>query len=56
MGGLMHSFDPLCVSKRFTGRKPDNTQRMLLYYSLMTEWSGLGDSTESSRVGLSHGQ
>jgi hypothetical protein len=27
---------------------------MLLYYRLMTKWSGLGDSTESSRVGLSH--
>jgi hypothetical protein len=27
---------------------------MLLYYRLMTKWSGLGDSTELSRVGLSH--
>jgi hypothetical protein len=26
---------------------------MLLYYHLMTKWSGLGDSTELSRVGLS---
>jgi hypothetical protein len=26
---------------------------MLLYYRLMTKWSGLGDSTELSRVGLS---
>jgi hypothetical protein len=27
---------------------------ILLYYRLMTKWSGLGDSTELSRVGLSH--
>jgi hypothetical protein len=27
---------------------------MLLYYRLMTKWSGLGDSTELSRVRLSH--
>jgi hypothetical protein len=26
---------------------------ILLYYRLMTKWSGLGDSTELSRVGLS---
>jgi hypothetical protein len=26
---------------------------MLLYYRLVTKWSGLGDSTELSRVGLS---
>jgi hypothetical protein len=26
---------------------------MLLYYRLMTKWSGLGDSTQLSRVGLS---
>jgi hypothetical protein len=26
---------------------------MILYYRLMTKWSGLGDSTELSRVGLS---
>jgi hypothetical protein len=26
---------------------------MLLYYRLMTKWSGLGDSTELSRMGLS---
>jgi hypothetical protein len=28
--------------------------RMILYYRLMTKWNGLGDSTELSRVGLSH--
>jgi hypothetical protein len=28
--------------------------RMILYYRLMTKWSGLGDSTELSQMGLSH--
>jgi hypothetical protein len=51
-GSLMHTFDPLCDFKWFTGCKPGNTQRMVLYYRLMTKWSGLGDSTELSRVGL----
>jgi hypothetical protein len=26
---------------------------MVLYYRLMTKWSGLGDSTELSQMGLS---
>jgi hypothetical protein len=26
---------------------------MILYYRLMTKWSGLGDSTELSQMGLS---
>jgi hypothetical protein len=26
---------------------------MILYYRLMTKWSGLGDSTDLSRMGLS---
>jgi hypothetical protein len=26
---------------------------MILYYRLMTKWSGLGDNTELSRMGLS---
>jgi hypothetical protein len=26
---------------------------MILYYRLMTKWSGLGDSTKLSRMGLS---
>jgi hypothetical protein len=30
--------------------------RILLYYRLMTKWSGLGDSTKLSRVGLSQRQ
>jgi hypothetical protein len=51
----MHTFDPLCVSKLFTGCKPGNTQRDGSLLSLMTKWSGLGDSTELSRMGLSQG-
>jgi hypothetical protein len=27
---------------------------MIIYYRLMTNWSGLGDSTELSQMGLSH--
>jgi hypothetical protein len=35
------------------GVNPATLNEMLLYYRLMTKWSGLGDSTELSRVGLS---
>jgi hypothetical protein len=35
------------------GINPATLNRILLYYRLMTKWSGLGDSTELSRVGLS---
>jgi hypothetical protein len=35
------------------GVKPATLNGMLLYYRLMTKWSGLGDSTELSRMGLS---
>jgi hypothetical protein len=35
------------------GVNPATLNGMLLYYRLMTKWSGLGDSTELSRVGLS---
>jgi hypothetical protein len=52
-GSLMHTFGPLCDFKWFTGCKPDNTQRDGSYYRLMTKWSGLGDSTELSPMGLS---
>jgi hypothetical protein len=38
----------------FPGVNPATLNEMLLYYRLMTKWSGLGDSTELSRVGLSH--
>jgi hypothetical protein len=36
------------------GVNPATLNEMLLYYRLMTKWSGLGDSTELSRMGLSH--
>jgi hypothetical protein len=49
----MHSFDPLCVPSDLPGVNPATLNGMLLYYRLMTKWSGLGDSTELSRVGLS---
>jgi hypothetical protein len=35
------------------GVNPTTLNGMLLYYRLMIKWSGLGDSTELSRVGLS---
>jgi hypothetical protein len=35
------------------GVNPATLNEMLLYYRLMTNWSGLGDSTELSRMGLS---
>jgi hypothetical protein len=36
------------------GVNPATLNGILLYYRLMTKWSGLGDSTKLSRVGLSH--
>jgi hypothetical protein len=35
------------------GVNPATLNEMILYYHLMTQWSGLGDSTELSRMGLS---
>jgi hypothetical protein len=35
------------------GVNPAILNGMLPYYRLMTKWSGLGDSTELSQVGLS---
>jgi hypothetical protein len=35
------------------GVNPATLNGMILYYRLMTKWSGLGDSTELSRMGLS---
>jgi hypothetical protein len=35
------------------GVSPTTLNRMILYYRLMTKWSGLSDSTELSRMGLS---
>jgi hypothetical protein len=42
------------LSSDLPGVNPATLNRMILYYRLMTKWSGLGDSTELSRVGLSH--
>jgi hypothetical protein len=44
----------LCVSSDLSGVNPTTLNRMILYYRLMTKWSGLGDSTELSWMGLSH--
>jgi hypothetical protein len=49
----MHSFDPLYVASDLPGVNPATLKGMILYYRLMTKWSGLGDSTELSRMGLS---
>jgi hypothetical protein len=35
------------------GVNPATLNEILLYYHLMNKWSGLGNSTELSRVGLS---
>jgi GTP:adenosylcobinamide-phosphate guanylyltransferase len=52
---LMHTFEPLCVlSSDIPGFDPATLNRMILYYRLMTKWSGLGDSTELSRKRLSY--
>jgi hypothetical protein len=41
-------------SSDLTGVNPATLKGMILYYRLMTKWRGLGDSTELSRMGLSH--
>jgi hypothetical protein len=41
-------------SSDLPGVNPTTLNKMILYYHLMTKWSGLGDSTELSRMGLSH--
>jgi hypothetical protein len=43
------------MSSDLPGVNPATLNEMLLYYRLITKWSGLGDSTELSRVGLSQG-
>jgi hypothetical protein len=51
----MHTFDPLCVfSSDLPGFDPATLNGIILYYRLMTKWSGLGDSTELSQMGLPH--
>jgi hypothetical protein len=50
----MRKFDPLYVfSSDFPGFDPETLNGIILYYRLMTKWSGLGDSTKLSRMGLS---
>jgi hypothetical protein len=41
------------MSSDLPGVNPATLNWILLYYRLMTKWSGLGDITELSRVGLS---
>jgi hypothetical protein len=54
MGVLMHTFDPLCVfSSDLPGFDPAILNGMIIYYLLMTKWSGLGDSMELSQMELS---
>jgi hypothetical protein len=43
----------VCVLSDLPGFDPATLNGMILYYQLMTEWSGLGDSTELSWMGLS---
>jgi hypothetical protein len=52
-GSLMHTFDPLCVPSDLPGVNPATLNGMVLYYRLMTKWSGLGDSTKLPRMRLS---
>jgi hypothetical protein len=40
------------MSSDLLGVNPATLNRIFPYYRLMTKWSGLGDSTELSRVGL----
>ena len=43
----------VCDSSDLPGYDTATLNGMILYYLLMTKWSGLGDSTELSRMGLS---
>jgi hypothetical protein len=52
-GSLIHTFDPYVISSDLPGVNPATLNGMILYYRLMTKWSGLGDSTELSRMRLS---
>jgi hypothetical protein len=40
------------LSSDLPGVNPTTLNGMILYYHLMTQWIGLGDSTKLSRVGL----
>jgi hypothetical protein len=41
-------------SSDLPGVNPPTLNGVILYYRLLTKWSGLGDSTELSWMGLSH--
>jgi hypothetical protein len=43
----------VCDSSDSPGYDPTTLNGMILYYCLMNKWSGLGDSTELSWMGLS---
>jgi hypothetical protein len=45
----MHTFDP----SDLPGVNPVTLNVVILYCRSMTQWSGLGDSTKLSRMGLS---
>jgi hypothetical protein len=50
----MYTFQSsVCDSSDLRGFDPTTLNGVILYYHLMTKWSGLGDSTELSRMGLS---
>jgi hypothetical protein len=54
VGVLMYTFrSSVCDSSDLPSFDPATLNEMILYYRLMTKWSGLGDSTELSRMGLS---
>jgi hypothetical protein len=40
-------------SSDLSGINPATLNMMILYYRLLNKWSGLGDSTKLSRMGLS---
>jgi hypothetical protein len=41
------------LSSDLPGVELETLNGVILYYRLMTKWSGLGDSTELSQMGLS---
>jgi hypothetical protein len=52
---LMYTFRSYkCDPSDLPGFDPATVNEMILYYRLMTKWSGLGDTTKLSRMRLSH--
>jgi hypothetical protein len=47
----MHTFDPPVFLSDLPSVNPTTLNEVILYYRLMTKWSGLGNSTELSRMG-----